>query len=61
MPLWLVRYLSEEGIRKTTWSKYGTAYCELCRGTTSSLESAVQLPETMSGRIPARDLEIAYA
>jgi hypothetical protein len=61
MPLWLVRFLSEEGIRKTTWSKYGTAYCALYRGTVSPLGSAAQLPETRSGRIPARDREIAYA
>ena len=26
IPLWMVKVLSEEGIRKTTFSKYGNAY-----------------------------------
>jgi len=31
IPLWLVRFLSREGIRKTSFSKYGTAYNTLIR------------------------------
>lgn len=30
MPLWLARTLSEEGIRKTSFSKYGAAYSREC-------------------------------
>lgn len=29
IPLWMVKVLSEEGIRKTSFSKYGNAYTEI--------------------------------
>lgn len=42
MPLWLCRALSEEGIRKTSFSKYGKAYTDLIRqGGTDNYEGLV--------------------
>jgi len=61
IPLWLVRYLDDEGIRRTTWSKYGTAYREWLRSSPSSQPSWTPASVPRDGRIPARDREISYA
>ena len=31
IPLWMVHALSAQGVCKTSFSKYGAAYCQLCR------------------------------
>ena len=41
LPMWMVRFLSEQGIRRTSFSKYGTAYAQL------------QAEEQMGGRLYA--------
>jgi len=61
IPLWLVRYLDEEGIRKTTWSKYGTAYREWLRGLSSPQVSRTPVPALEGGRVSTHDREIVYA
>lgn len=54
MPLWLVSYLSGEGLRKTTFSKYGMAYRQRfpC-GFKPPVPAAASLPETADSWRPA--------
>lgn len=37
MPLWMVHFLSEQGIRKVSYSKYGTAYARMLKGEAPSV------------------------
>ena len=37
IPLWMTHFLSEEGIRKVSYSKYGTAYTRLLSGETPAV------------------------
>lgn len=61
IPLWLVRYLDEEKIYKTTWSKYGAAYREWLCAPSSSQTSRAPVPAPGDGWVPTRDRSIAYA
>ena len=45
MPLWLVKFLSENHIYKTSFSKYGTAYTTMMRRNAIILKSAAPVYE----------------
>lgn len=53
MPLWLVHFLTEEGLRKTRVSKYGLAYTRLLADAVPKAVTSSQLNATPSVTAPA--------
>lgn len=44
IPLWLTHFLTENRIRRASFSKYGSAYARICRDTNPAIPHTVTLP-----------------
>jgi hypothetical protein len=52
IPLWLTKVLSEEHIYKTSFSKYGTAYCHFMEKTPRDISRMITEGSVATGQMP---------